>query len=55
MVTPAMARGLAAAGMDMDSLPGKRVVVRGMIEPSGGPAIRLADPADIEVIGDGGE
>jgi endonuclease YncB( thermonuclease family) len=55
MVTPAMARGLAAAGMDMDSLPGKRVVVRGMIEASGGPAIRLADPADIEVIGDDAE
>jgi hypothetical protein len=34
-------------------LVGRRVVVRGMIEDSGGPLIRLADATDIEVLSDG--
>ncbi len=55
MIAPAEAKALRAAGFDIDSLPGKRVLVRGMIEASGGPAIRLGDPTDIEVLGDGGE
>jgi micrococcal nuclease len=53
MVTPAVAKTLLAAGLDVDALAGKRVVVRGMIETSGGPAIRLGDPTDLEVLGDG--
>jgi hypothetical protein len=53
MIPPAMIKNLAAAGIDVEALGGKRVLVRGMIETSGGPAIRLGDPADIEVLGDG--
>jgi micrococcal nuclease len=53
MIAPAEAKALAAAGMGIDGLAGKRVLVRGMIEASGGPAIRLGDPTDIEVLDDG--
>jgi hypothetical protein len=53
MIAPAMVGDLAAAGIDVETLAGKRVLVRGMIEDSGGPAIRLGDPTDIEVLGDG--
>jgi endonuclease YncB( thermonuclease family) len=55
MLTPVVATGLAAAGIDVDALAGRRVLVRGMIEAGGGPAIRLADPTDIELLGDGDE
>jgi endonuclease YncB( thermonuclease family) len=55
MVAPAVAKGLTAAGIDLDALADRRVLVRGMIENDGGPLIRLTDPTDIEVIGDGGE
>jgi endonuclease YncB( thermonuclease family) len=53
LMTPAFARTLATAGIEVDALAGKRVLVRGMIEASGGPAIRVADPSDIEILGDG--
>jgi micrococcal nuclease len=52
MVAPAVAKGLAAAGVDIGALAGGRVLVRGMIENDGGALIRLTDPADIEVLGD---
>ena len=52
MMTPATAKALASAEIDVDSLVGKRVLVRGMVEASGGPAIRLADPTDIEILDD---
>jgi endonuclease YncB( thermonuclease family) len=55
LVTPAVAKEMAAAGIDLGALPGRRVVVRGMIEASGGPAIRLESATDIEIIGDGDE
>jgi len=32
---------------------GKRVRVRGILEESGGPAIRLRNPDEIEILGDG--
>jgi endonuclease YncB( thermonuclease family) len=34
----------------LDSLNGRRIRVRGVIEESGGPAIRLRDPAEIELL-----
>ena len=37
-------------GVSLDSLAGKRIRVRGVIEASGGPAIRVSDPALIEVL-----
>ena len=50
MVTPALAERLAAAGTPVNSLAGRRVRVRGLIEESGGPAIRLNDPAELELL-----
>jgi hypothetical protein len=50
LVTPPVAEGLAAAGLPAESLANRRVRVRGVIEESGGPAIRLNDPAEIELI-----
>jgi len=52
MVSPRVADGLASAGLPVDSLKGRRVRVRGMIEASGGPAIRVNDPAEIELLDD---
>jgi hypothetical protein len=50
MIAPGEAKSLAQAGVDLDGLVGKRVVVRGMIEDSGGPAMRLSHPTDIDVL-----
>jgi endonuclease YncB( thermonuclease family) len=50
MVTPAVADALAAKGHPADSFSGRRVLVRGLIEESNGPAIRLNDPAEIELL-----
>jgi endonuclease YncB( thermonuclease family) len=57
MIAPSEARALTEARVDVDRLAGKRVLVRGMIEDNGGPAIRLGHPTDIEVLdrSDGGE
>ena len=52
MVPPAVADALTAAGMPADGFAGRRVVVRGMIEEAGGPAMRLNDPAEIEIMDD---
>jgi endonuclease YncB( thermonuclease family) len=59
MLTQAVADRLAASGMagggNADGFANHTVRVRGVIEASGGPAIRLNDPAEIELIdtGDG--
>jgi hypothetical protein len=63
MLTPAIAEKLASKdtvsgtgkSVAVDALANRRVRVRGVIEASGGPAIRLNDPAEIELIdtGDG--
>ena len=53
MVSPPVAERMAAAGLPVDGLAGRRIRVRGVIEDSGGPAIRLNDPAEIEVLDDG--
>ncbi len=50
MVPPAVADAMLAAGLPADSLLDRRIRVRGVIEESGGPAIRLNDPAEIEVL-----
>jgi endonuclease YncB( thermonuclease family) len=50
MVPPKVAEALAAGGRDADSFSGRRVLVRGVIEESNGPAIRLNDPAEIDVL-----
>jgi endonuclease YncB( thermonuclease family) len=52
MIPQAMADRLADTGIAVDGLSGRRVLVRGVIEESGGPAIRLSDPAEIEVLDD---
>ncbi len=41
---------LREAGFPMDSLNGRDVRVRGVIEESGGPAIRLANPLALELL-----
>jgi endonuclease YncB( thermonuclease family) len=55
MVPPAVAEALAAAGRPADSFAKRRVRVRGVIEESNGPAIRLNDPAEIELLNDDGQ
>lgn len=50
MLTPGIADRMVADGLDLDDLAGRRVRVRGVIEESGGPAIRLNDPAELELI-----
>jgi hypothetical protein len=50
MVPPAVAEALSEGGRSADTFDGRRVLVRGMIEESNGPAIRLNDPAEIEVL-----
>ena len=53
MVPPAVADALTAAGMPADGFAGRRVVARGLIEEAaGGPAMRLNDPAEIEIMDD---
>ena len=48
IMVPASLAGRLA--MPADDFKGRRIRVRGVIEESGGPAIRLADPAEIEVL-----
>lgn len=50
MIPPEVAERLAEVGMPADGFAGRRVRVRGVIEESGGPAIRLNHPAEIELI-----
>jgi endonuclease YncB( thermonuclease family) len=53
MVPAPVAERLAIAGIAVDSLKGRHIRVRGVIEESGGPAIRITDPVVLEVL-DGG-
>jgi endonuclease YncB( thermonuclease family) len=50
MMNTSVADGIAKAGLAVDSLAGRRIRVRGTIEASGGPAIRIEDAAAIELL-----
>jgi micrococcal nuclease len=50
MVPAKVAQRFEGAGLTLDELKGRAVRVRGVIEESGGPAIRLNDPGEIEVL-----
>jgi micrococcal nuclease len=50
LVGGSAAARLADSGRATDTMIGKRVQVRGIIEESGGPAIRLNDPGEIEIL-----
>jgi endonuclease YncB( thermonuclease family) len=52
MVNSDLAERLAETGVAVDALEGRRVRVRGVIEESGGPAVRISDPAEIELLDD---
>ena len=43
---------LAEAGLPVDKLERRKVRVRGVIEESDGPAIRITDPANMELLGE---
>ena len=45
-----LADRLVASGLDPDGLIGRRIRVRGVIEDAGGPAVRIHDPDEIEVL-----
>jgi endonuclease YncB( thermonuclease family) len=53
MVSDAVARLLNETGRTVESLKGRVVRVRGVIENSGGPAIRLSDPIELELVDEG--
>ena len=53
MIPPSVAEGLAEAGLPVDTLKGRLIRVRGVMEESGGPAIRVDHPTAIEVLDDG--
>jgi endonuclease YncB( thermonuclease family) len=46
---PVVAR-LTDAGIPVDAMKGRTIRVRGVIEESGGPAIRIADPNELELV-----
>jgi hypothetical protein len=48
---PVSAR-LTEKGLPVEELAGRRVLVRGVIGEGGGPAIRLNDPGEIEILDD---
>lgn len=50
LVSPPVADALGAMGMPVDGLAERRVLVRGVIEDRSGPAIRLYDPAQLELV-----
>ena len=52
MITPSMVEKQAVAGMVVADIAGRRVRVRGVIEMSGGPAIRLKQVDEIAILGD---
>jgi endonuclease YncB( thermonuclease family) len=53
MIENAAAGRFAEAGTPLDGLANRRIRVRGFLEESGGPAIRVSDPAEIELLDDG--
>jgi len=50
MVQEPLVSRLREAGIPVESLAGRQVRVRGVIEESGGPAIRLASPLALELV-----
>ncbi len=54
LIAPAIASQMAEEGRPVETLVGKEVEVRGMMEKSGGPAVRLNDPAEITINRDDG-
>ena len=50
MIENALIPRLREAGFSLESLSGRAVRVRGVIEESGGPAIRIADPFALELL-----
>lgn len=52
MVPGRLAERFGEAGVDLDALAGQRVRVRGVVEESGGPAIRISHPIALEVLDD---
>jgi endonuclease YncB( thermonuclease family) len=52
MVNPGVAERFAETGLAVDDFAGRVVRVRGVIEESGGPAIRINDPAEVEFLDD---
>lgn len=50
MLTPKLVETLAETGVMADALAGRRVEVRGIVEESGGPAIRLRHAGDLRVL-----
>ncbi len=50
MVQKSLVPRLVEAGITVESLAGRAVRVRGVIEESGGPAIRLTDPLALELL-----
>jgi hypothetical protein len=50
MVPKTLVPRLVEAGITVDSLAGRAIRVRGVIEDSGGPAIRLTDPLALELL-----
>ena len=55
MITPAMVDRLAEKGVPVEMLDGQLVRVRGVIESSGGPAIRLKRVDEFELLTDAGQ
>ena len=54
VIPRAARRGFAAAGIDLKSLRGQKVRVRGVLFSSGGPAIEIRKPASLELLKDRG-
>ena len=52
MIPVAVAERLAEAGFPVEGFEGRLVRIRGVIEESGGPAIRVDDPVAIEALDD---
>jgi hypothetical protein len=50
MVPKTLEPGLVEAGIAVESLAGRVIRVRGVIEDSGGPAIRLTEPLALELL-----
>jgi hypothetical protein len=52
LVSAAVRAKLAEAGLDTAMLAERRVLVRGVVEESGGPTIRLNDFRELEILDD---
>jgi hypothetical protein len=52
MVGAPVSARMAESGLPISALSGRRVIVRGVIEESGGAAMRLSDPSEIEILDD---